>query len=89
MQTSGQRDKCFCQCQFWCKNVNFGHKKCKHERNVNFSNIVSITTESDCICKTCLFLEKHYLLFEGLYTLTKCQILIKTSNFLMKCVDFH
>ena len=33
-------------------------------------------------CKICLFLEKCDLLCEGLYTLTKCQNLIKTFNFL-------
>ena len=30
-------------------------------------------------CKMCLFLEKSDFLCEGLYTLTKCQILIKKN----------
>ena len=33
-------------------------------------------------CKICLFLEKCDFLCEGLYTLTKCQNLIKNFNFL-------
>ena len=66
-------DKYFCQCLFWCKNVNIGHKKCKYGRNVDFSNIVCITTESDCFWKTCLFLEKGDFLFDRLCKLTKCQ----------------
>ena len=32
-------------------------------------------------CKICLFLEKCDFLCEGLYTLTKWQILIKTTSF--------
>ena len=44
-------------------------------------------------CKICLFLEKCDILCEGLYTLRKCQILIKNYNFLgyvnCLCVNFH
>ena len=36
-------------------------------------------------CKICLFLEKCEFLCEGLYTLTKCQILIKKLQFLRIC----
>ena len=37
MQTLRQNYKCFCQYQFWCKNVNFVQKKKKKfERNVDF-----------------------------------------------------
>ena len=45
-------------------------------------------------CKICLFLEKCDFLCEGLYTLTKWQILIKTTSvswdmLLCICVNFH
>ena len=44
-------------------------------------------------CKICLFLEICDILCEGLYTLRKCQILIKNYNFLgyvnCLCVNFH
>ena len=65
------------------KNVNFEQKK----KNINkfsremltFSLSVHYYWKWLSFCKICLFLEKCEFLCEGLYTLTKCQILIKTS----------
>ena len=36
MQTLRQSDKCFCQYQFWCKNVNIVQKLWNFVRNVDF-----------------------------------------------------
>ena len=36
MQTLRQSDKCFCQYQFWCKNVNILQKMWNFGRNVDF-----------------------------------------------------
>ena len=48
VKTLGQEVKSFCQNQLWCKDVNFGHEKCKYGRNVDSIIIVCITIESDC-----------------------------------------
>ena len=80
-------------CKLWGKvtsvsvNVNFGGKKCQFcakkiyilGEMLTFSLSVHYYWKWLSFCKICLFLEKCEFLCEGLYTLTKCQILIKTS----------
>ena len=81
MQTLKQNYKCFCQYQFWCKNVNFVQKKKKILREMlTFSLSMHYHWKWLSFCKICLFLEKCDFLCEGLYTLTKWQILIKTTS---------
>ena len=82
MQTLRQNYKCFCQYQFWCKNVNFVQKK-KNEilrEMLTFSLSMHYHWKWLSFCKICLFLEKCDFLCEGLYTLTKWQMLIKTTS---------
>ena len=43
MQTLGKEVKCFCENQFWCKDVNFGHK------NVNMGEMLTSVIYSDKI----------------------------------------
>ena len=84
-------------CKLWGKvtsvsvNVNFGGKKmsilCQKKIQIlgemlTFSLSVHYYWKGLSFCKICLFLEKCEFLCEGLYTLTKCQILIKNLNFL-------
>ena len=57
------------------KNWNFG-------RTVDFSLSVHYYWKWLSFCKICLYLEKCDFLCEGLYTLTKFQILIKNFSFL-------
>ena len=81
MQTLRQNYKCFCQYQFWCKNVNFVQKKNEILREMlTFSLSMHFHWKWLSFCKICLFLEKCDFLCEGLYTLTKWQILIKTTS---------
>ena len=81
MQTLRQSDKCFCQCQFWWKKMSILCQK-----NIIFGLTFSLSMHYYrkwlSFCKICLFLKKCEFLCEGLYTLTKCQILIKNFNFL-------
>ena len=65
----GKKMSILCQ-----KNINFG-------RNVDFFIKWALLLKVIIFCKICLFLDKFEFLCEGLYTLTKCQILIKTSIF--------
>ena len=81
MQTLRQNYKCFCQYQFWYKNVNFVQKKEILREMLTFSLSVDYYWKWLSFCKMCLFLEKSDFLCEGFYTLTKCQILIKNFNF--------
>ena len=68
-------------------NINFGEKKMSIlcQKNINFGRNVDFFIKCALLLKViiflqnCLFLEKCEFLCEGLYTLTKCQILIKTS----------
>ena len=82
-------------------NINFGAKMsfCAKKKNeilgemLTFSLSVHYYWKRLSFCKICLFLEKCDILCEGLYTLRKCQILIKNYNFLgyvnCLCVNFH
>ena len=80
-------------CKLWGKvtsvsvNINFGAKisiyckKCEIlGEMLTFSLSVPYYWKWLCYCKICLFLEKCDFLCEGLYTLTKWQILIKTTS---------
>ena len=62
MQTLRQSDKCFCQYQFWCKNVNFVQKKKKKNEilreMLTFSLSVHYHWKWLSFCRMCLFLEK-------------------------------
>ena len=81
MQTLRQNYKCFCQYQFWCKNVNFVQKKKEILKEMlTFSLSMHYHWKWLSFCKICPFLEKCDFLCEGLYTLTKLQILIKTTS---------
>ena len=65
---------------FGGKYVNFVPKKYKFlGEMLTFSLSVHYYWKWLSFCIICLFLEKCDFLCEGLYTLTKCQILIKTS----------
>ena len=79
-------------CKLWGKitsvsvNINFGAKMsilCEKNwnfgRNVDFFIKFALLLKVISFCKMCLFLEKKTFLCEGLYTLTKCQILIKKN----------
>ena len=82
-------------CKLWDKitsvsvNINFGAKmsmlckKCEIlGEMLTFSLSVHYYWKWLSFCKMCLFLEKKSdFLCEGLYMLTKCQILIKNFNF--------
>ena len=87
-------------CKLWGKitsvsvNINFGAKMlilCKKKNEIlremlTFSLSVDYYWKWLSFCKMCLFLEKSDFLCEGLYTLTKCQILIKKKlQFLWIC----
>ena len=80
-------------CKLWGKvtsvsvNINFGAKMsilCKRNEilgeMLTFSLSVHYCWKWLSFCNICLFLEKCDFLCEGLYTLTKCQILIKTTS---------
>ena len=83
MQTLMQIDNCFCQYQFWYKNVNFVEKYWNFERNVDlFMKCALLLKVIIFLQNMPIFLVKCDVLCEGLYTLTKCQILIKNFNFL-------
>ena len=82
MQTLRQSGKCFCQYQFWCRNVNVLRKNWNFGRNVDFSLSVHYYWMWLSFWKICLYLEKCDFFCEGLYTLTKFQILIKNFSFL-------
>ena len=93
-------------CKLWGKvtsvsvNINFGARMSlfyekKYEilgEMLTFSLSVHYYWKWLSFCKICLFLEKCDFLSEGLYTLIKCQILIKYFNFLDMliciCVNF-
>ena len=78
-------------CKLWGKitsvsvNINFGAKMlilCKKKKKIlremlTFSLSMHYNWKWLSFCKMCLFLEKSDSLCEGLYTLTKCHILIK------------
>ena len=81
-------------CKLWGKvtsvsvNINFGAKMsilCEKIEILGemwiFSLSVHYYWKWSSFCKICLFLEKSNFLFEGLYTLIKYQILIKSFNF--------
>ena len=80
MQTLRQSDKCFCQCQFGGKKMSILCQK-----NINFGRNVDFFIKCALLLKVIIFLQnmlifrKMWFLCEGLYTLTKCQIPIKTS----------
>ena len=87
MQTLGQSDNVFVKMSFCAKkNWNFG-------RNVDFFIKCALLLKAIIFLQNSLFLEKCDILCEGLYTLRKCQILIKNYNFLgyvnCLCVNFH
>ena len=89
MQSLRQSDKCFCQYQFWCKNVNFVRKKIEILGEIlTFPLSGHYYWKWSSFCKICLFLDKCDFLYEGLYTLIKYQILIKNFHFLV-FVDLH
>ena len=81
-------------CKLWGKitsvsvNINFGEKKmlilCKKNEilreMLTFSLSMHYHWKWLSFCKICLFLDKCDFLCEGLYTLTKWQILIKTTS---------
>ena len=67
MQTLRQSDKCFCQYQFWCKNVILCEKIEILGEMLIFSLSVHYYWKWSSFCKICLFLEKCDFLFEGLY----------------------
>ena len=80
-------------CKLWGKitsvsvNINFGAKMlilCKKNEilreMLTFSLSMHYHWKWLSFCKICLFLEKCDFLCEGLYTLTKWQILIKTTS---------
>ena len=80
-------------CKLWSKitsvsvNINFGAKMlilCKKKKNLKEMLTFSLSMHYHwkwlSFCKICLFLEKCDFLCEGLYTLTKWQILIKTTS---------
>ena len=82
MHTLRQNYKGFCQYQFWCKNIKFVQKK-KIEilrEMLTFSLSMHYHWKWLSFCKICLFLEKCDFLCEGLYTLIKEKILIKTIS---------
>ena len=79
-------------CKLWGKvtsvsvNINFGAKmSILCEKNWNLGEMLTFSLSVDyywkwlSFCKMCLFLEKSDFLCEGLYILTKCQILIKKT----------
>ena len=53
MKTLRQSDKCFCQYQFWCKNVNFVQKK----KNWNFGRNVDFFIKCALLLKVIIFLQ--------------------------------
>ena len=81
-------------CKLWGKitsvsvNINFGAKiliLCKKKNEIlremlTFSLSTNYHWKWLSFCKICLFLEKCDFLCEGSYTLTKWQILIKTTS---------
>ena len=83
-------------CKLWGKitsvsvNINFGAKMlilCKKKKKkkilremLTFSLSMHYHWKWLSFCKICLFLEKCDFLCEGLYTLTRWQILIKTTS---------
>ena len=84
-------------CKLWGKgtsvsvNINFGARmSIFYEKNWNFGRNVDFFIKCALLC---LFLEKCDFSCEGLYTLIKCQILIKYFNFLDMliciCINFH
>ena len=81
MQTLRQSDKCFCQYQFWCKNVNVLRKKIEIlGEMLTFSLSVHYYWKWLSFCKICLFLEK-------------CDFLCEVSNskdmLICICVNFN
>ena len=79
-------------CKLWGKitsvslNINFGAKMlilCKRKKNEILIEMLTFSLSMHYHWKwlsLCLFLEKYDFLCEGLYTLTKWQILIKTTS---------
>ena len=77
MQTLKESQKCFCQYQFWCKNVNSVQKKKKKKkrnfgRNVDFFIKCALLLKVIMFLQNMLFLEKCDFLCEGFYALTEC-----------------
>ena len=67
------------KCQFWGKKIEILREM------LTFSNNCALLS----YWKTCLFSENCDFLSECLCTLRNCQILIKTSIFLRKCLFVH
>ena len=80
-------------CKLWSKitsvfvNINFGAKMLiLYKKNEILREMLTFSLNMHyhwkwlSFCKICLFLDKCDFLCEGLYTLTKWQILIKTTS---------
>ena len=80
-------------CKLWGKvtnvsvNINFGEKCQFCAKNLNFGRNVDFFIKCALLLKVIIFLQNMTIFFrkcdflsEGLYTLTKCQILIKKTS---------